>query len=70
MEFEYKYKGIYGNTDEGLPYIGEYKDLPNCYFSLDVVRNGILYATIAFKLLRDLYFNCDVPELEIFRFDR
>lgn len=70
VEFEFKYNGLYGNTDDGLPYIGEYKQLPNCYFALDVGGNGILYATIAGKLLKDLYFKCDVPELEIFRFDR
>lgn len=70
VDFQFKYNGLYGNTDDGLPYIGEYKKLPNCYFTLDVGGNGILYAAIAGKLIKDQYFNCNVKELEIFRFGR
>ena len=70
MEIEFKFNGLFGESKDGLPYIGEYADLPNCYFSLGYGSNGILYSVLGGRLLRDLYFGHAAPELELFRFGR
>lgn len=70
INFKYKYNGLYGSTTDGLPYIGEYDKLPNCYFTLDIGGNGILYAVTAGMLLAKKYMGNEVPELDIYRFGR
>ncbi|QZY54548.1 NAD(P)/FAD-dependent oxidoreductase [Crassaminicella profunda] len=67
---EYQFSGLFGVTKDGLPYIGEYKDFPNCYFSLGYGANGILYSILGGQLLRDSILGKDRPELELFRFNR
>lgn len=70
IKAEYKFSGLFGVTKDGLPYIGEYKNMPNCYFSLGYGANGILYSVLGGQLLRDLYIGNHRPELELFRFNR
>jgi len=70
LEVEYKFNGIFGETKDGLPYIGEYNNLPNCYFSLGYGSNGILYGVLGAQLIRDAYFNYPTPDLELFKFGR
>mgnify|MGYP000291893203 CR=1 FL=1 len=70
IEIEYKFNGVFATTHDGLPYIGEYKELPNVYFSLCYGSNGILYGVLAAQLIRDLYYNNPSPDLELFRFGR
>ncbi|TCO74615.1 NAD(P)/FAD-dependent oxidoreductase [Marinisporobacter balticus] len=70
IEAEYKFSGLFGITKDGLPYIGEYKSMPNCYFSLGYGANGILYSVLGGQLLKDLFLGNDRPELELFRFNR
>lgn len=70
IEIEYTFSGVFGETKDGLPYIGEYKDYPNCYFCLGYGSNGILYATLGGKLLKDLYLGKKPEELDLFSFDR
>ncbi|QUH25497.1 NAD(P)/FAD-dependent oxidoreductase [Serpentinicella alkaliphila] len=70
IEIEYKFNGIFGITKDGLPNIGEYNLMPNCYFSLNYGSNGILYSIIGGQLLRDLYLGNRREELNLFRLDR
>lgn len=69
-EIEYQFNGIFGETGDGLPYIGEHPDVSNTYFSLCYGSNGILYGIIAAKLLRDLYLGRSSEDLHMFRFGR
>lgn len=70
IEVEYRFSGIFGETKDGLPYIGEYKSFPNCYFCLGYGSNGILYAVLGAKLILDLYMGKRNEEIELFSFDR
>lgn len=70
IEAQYKFSGLFGVTKDGLPYIGEYKDFPNCYFSLGYGANGILYCILGGQLLKDLATNNYNSDLELFRFNR
>ncbi|EOD00729.1 NAD(P)/FAD-dependent oxidoreductase [Caldisalinibacter kiritimatiensis] len=70
LEIEYNFNGIFGDTNDSLPYIGEYEGLPNCYFCLGYGANGILYAILGGQMLRDLYLGNPSPDLELFKFNR
>lgn len=67
---EYKFSGLFGVSHDGLPYIGEYNKMPNCYFSLGYGSNGIIYALLGAQLLKDLYLGNKRDELDLFSFDR
>lgn len=70
IEIEYRFSGLFGESQDGLPYIGEYEKYPNCYFCLGYGSNGILYATIGAKLIKDLYFGKNSRFLDLFRTNR
>lgn len=70
LEVEYKFNGIFGETKDGLPYIGEHEDYPNYYFCLCYGSNGILYGIQAGQILRDLHLGTKRPELELYKFNR
>ena len=70
IEIEYKFSGLFGETKDGLPYIGEYEGMPNCYFCLGFGSNGILYGILGAQLLRDLHLGNYSSELELFKFNR
>lgn len=69
-EIEYKFNGIFIDTNDGLPFIGETPDYPNIYFNLDIGSNGILYGLLGADLLSNLYLNKQEELLRIFRFGR
>ena len=41
---EFSWTGTFGATKDGLPFIGEYKKLPNSYFALGFGGNGITFS--------------------------
>lgn len=70
IDIEFKFNGLFAVTNDGLPYIGEYEKMPNCYFNLGYGANGILYTLLGGQLLKDLYLGNPSKDLELFRFDR
>ncbi|MDP4146292.1 MAG: FAD-dependent oxidoreductase [Bacillota bacterium] len=70
IEVDFGYSALFGDTKDSLPYIGEYEDIPNCYFCLGYGSNGILYAVFGAQFLRDLYLGNPPKELNLFRIDR
>jgi len=70
VKITHKFSGLFGNTNDGLPYIGEYKPMPNCYFNLGYGANGILYAIFGAQMLLELYLGTKNPSLELFKFGR
>lgn len=46
----YAWAGTFGETEDGLPYIGPHPDWPNCFFSLGFGGNGILYSLMAAEI--------------------
>ncbi len=70
IEIEYRFNGIFGESSDGLPYIGEYQKYPNSYFCLGYGSNGILYGVIGAKLIRDIYFGKSSKLLELFKVNR
>jgi len=70
IEVDYSFSGIFATTKDGLPYIGGYEQMPNCYFNLGYGSNGILYAILGGQLLRDLCLGEGRKELKLFRLNR
>lgn len=50
FETEYQWAGTFGETDDGLPYIGRLNEYPRCLFSLGYGGNGITYSQIAAQM--------------------
>jgi glycine/D-amino acid oxidase-like deaminating enzyme len=70
LEVDWRWGGTFGETKDGLPYIGTVPQFPHGYFALGYGGNGITFSYIAAGLLLDLFLQRRNPDLEIFRFDR
>jgi glycine/D-amino acid oxidase-like deaminating enzyme len=70
LEVAYSWAGTFGETKDGLAYIGSVKEYPSAYFALGYGGNGITYSMIAAELIRDLICGHPTPDAEIFSFER
>ena len=62
--------GTFGDTKDGLPYIGEWSDAPGRIYALGYGGNGITFGVIAAQVARDLIFGRSTENTELFRLDR
>lgn len=67
---DYSWAGTFVETDDGLPYIGSIKQLPNTYFALGYGGNGITFSQLAAITLCDLLMGVENKDAEIFSFER
>ncbi|QHT67948.1 FAD-dependent oxidoreductase [Rhodocytophaga rosea] len=67
---DFTWAGTFGETKDGLPYIGEHPDFPGCYFALGFGGNGIIFSMIAADIIKDLYAGRPNADVQLFRFDR
>lgn len=67
---EFSWAGTFGSTKDGLPFIGQYKRLPNGYFALGFGGNGITFSLIAAEILSDLLQGKQNRDAELFSFYR
>jgi glycine/D-amino acid oxidase-like deaminating enzyme len=51
---EFYISAFYGGTHDGLPIIGMYEELPNCYFLYGYGDNGTVYNMALAKIINDL----------------
>lgn len=70
LKVDYCWAGTFGETKDGLAYIGETNRFPNSYFALGYGGNGITYSLIAAEIIRDLYTGRPNRNAEVFDFDR
>lgn len=70
LEVGYAWAGTFGETEDGLAYIGSVKQFPNAYFALGYGGNGITYSLIAAEIIRDAICGKSNPDAEIFSFER
>ena len=66
----YARAGTFGETEDGLAYIGSVPESPRCFFTLDFGGNEITYSVIAAEIVRDSIQGKKHPDARIFRFDR
>jgi glycine/D-amino acid oxidase-like deaminating enzyme len=69
-EVAFAWAGTFGETKDGLAYIGVSPEAPYAYFALGYGGNGITYSMIAARIITDLYSGIDNPDAKLFRFDR
>ena len=67
---EFSWTGTFGETKDGLPFIGTCKGMPNSYFALGFGGNGITFSLIAAEIITDLIQGKENPDAQIFSFDR
>lgn len=67
---DFTWAGIFGETKDGLPYIGEHPKFPGAYFVLGFGGNGITFSVIGMEML-SVHLKGGSHELEeFFRFSR
>ena len=67
---EFSWAGVFGATKDGLPFIGNYPELPNSLFALGFGGNGITFSVIAAQLIRNSLLGRPNPDAALFSFDR
>ena len=70
MQVAFAWAGTFGETKDGLAYIGEHPDWPSSYFALGYGGNGITYSVLAAEIIRDALLDRRNADAELFRFDR
>lgn len=67
---EFSWAGTFGETKDGLAYIGAHHDWPSSYFALGYGGNGITYSVIAAEIIRDALLGRQHEAADLFRFAR
>ncbi|HEX5689167.1 MAG TPA: FAD-dependent oxidoreductase [Roseiflexaceae bacterium] len=70
LEVAYAWGGTFGETKDGLAYIGAVDEFPDAFFVFGYGGNGVTYSMIAGELVRDLFLERPNPDTALFRFDR
>jgi glycine/D-amino acid oxidase-like deaminating enzyme len=70
LKIAYAWAGTFGETKDGLAYIGKNKNLPHAYFALGYGGNGITFSLIAAEIIRDDFLGRKNADAAIFRFGR
>jgi glycine/D-amino acid oxidase-like deaminating enzyme len=70
LEVAFRWAGTFGETKDGLPYIGQVRQMPHCHFALGFGGNGITYSLMAAEILRDALLRRPNRNARLFGFDR
>lgn len=70
FDIDYRWAGTFGETADGLPYIGPAKAHSRILFSLGYGGNGITFSQIGAVILRDIITHQSNPDIHRFGFDR
>lgn len=70
LEVAYAWAGTFGETKDGLAYIGIHPRFPHTCFALGYGGNGITFSAIAAELIRDAFLGRTRRDASIFRFGR
>ena len=70
LEVAYAWAGTFGETKDGLAYIGVHPQYPHAYFALGYGGNGITFSLIAAEIIRGCFLGHANPDAHIFRFGR
>jgi glycine/D-amino acid oxidase-like deaminating enzyme len=70
LKVDYRWAGTFGETKDGLAYIGQIRQWPRCHFALGFGGNGITYSTIAADIICQALGGHRHADAHLFRFDR
>jgi len=66
----FTWAGTFGETRDGLPYIGPLPDCPQALYALGYGANGITFGAIAARMIADICMGRPNDDVELFRLDR
>ena len=66
----FTWAGTFGETRDGLPYIGPMPDCPPALYALGYGANGITFGAIAAKIIADICLGRPADDARLFRLDR
>lgn len=69
-ELAYAWAGTFGETEDGLAYIGTVPEMPLAYFALGFGGNGITYSILAAEIIRDSLLGKTHEYADLFTFER
>lgn len=67
---DFVWAGTFGETQDGLPYIGKHPDFPGAYFVLGFGGNGITFSVIGMEMVSKMLKNQKHPLSPYFKFGR
>ncbi|GAA0133532.1 FAD-dependent oxidoreductase [Paenibacillus sp. YSY-4.3] len=70
LKAAYVWGGVFGQSRDGLPFIGTHPSYPRCYFLEGYGGNGTIYSMIAAEMLTDVLLGKDRPDMEWFSLTR
>jgi glycine/D-amino acid oxidase-like deaminating enzyme len=70
FRMDFVWAGTFGETKDGLPYIGKHPNFESAYFVLGFGGNGITFSVIGMSLVSEMLKNRKHPLQEHFRFRR
>ncbi len=70
IEPAYAWAGTFAETKDGLPYIGPHRSFPRAFFALGYGGNGITFAAVAARLMRDFCAGRPNADAALFRLER
>ncbi len=70
LEVAYAWAGTFGETKDGLAYIGVHPRFSHTYFALGYGGNGITFSLIAAEIIRDSFLGRKNRDALLFRFGR
>jgi glycine/D-amino acid oxidase-like deaminating enzyme len=70
MDIAFAWAGTFGETEDGLAYVGEQEKWPSCYFALGYGGNGITFSLLAAEIIRDALLGRTNENADLFRFER
>lgn len=70
LEVAYAWAGTFGETKDGLAYIGPHPQFRHTYFALGYGGNGITFSVIAAEIIRDAFLGRKNPDAHLFRLAR
>jgi len=70
LDVAFAWAGTFGETKDGLAYIGATDEQPGALFALGYGGNGITFSVVAADIIRDLYLGRPNPDAKRFCFER
>ena len=70
LKADFAWAGYFGQTKDGLPYIGSVAERPRTYFALGFAGNGVVFSVIAARMITDMLSGKKDKDFEVFSFER
>jgi len=70
LKADYSYGATFGESKDGMPFIGEHPTSKNLYYCLGFGGNGTVYSAFGSTILKELILRGEHPDADLVRLDR